>query len=74
MSENRPFYGKDGGRYRDYYEKEAADNRYDQQQKIIEETRRQNDLLEKIKDNQNKSSNHNDNYYSNKWNRKGQIN
>ena len=47
MSENRPFYGKDGGRYRDYYEKEAADNRYDQQQKIIEETRRQNDLLEK---------------------------
>ena len=47
MSENRPFYGKDGGKYRDYYEKEAADNRYDQQQKIIEETRRQNDLLEK---------------------------
>ena len=38
MSENRPFYGKDGGKYRDYYEKEAADNRYDQQQKIIEET------------------------------------
>ena len=49
MSENRPFYGKDGGKYRDYCEKEAADNRYDQQQKIIEETRRQNDLLEKHK-------------------------
>lgn len=27
---NRPFIGKDGGRYRDYYEKQAADRRYEQ--------------------------------------------
>ena len=46
MSTNRPFLGKDGGRYRDYYEKQAADNRYEQRQKLIEEQKKANKLME----------------------------
>lgn len=47
MKENRPYFGKDGGKYKDFYEREAADRRYEQQQEILKETKRQNDLLEK---------------------------
>ena len=43
---NRPFIGKDGGRYRDYYEKQAADRRYEQTQKLIEEQKKANKLME----------------------------
>lgn len=43
---NRPFKGKDGGRYRDYYEKQAADRRYEQRQKLIEEQKKANKLME----------------------------
>lgn len=46
MSTNRPFMGKDGGRYRDYYEKQAADKRYEQRERLIEEQKKANKLME----------------------------
>lgn len=46
MSTNRPFIGKDGGRYRDYYEKQAADKRYEQRERLIEEQKKANKLME----------------------------
>ena len=43
---NRPFIGKDGGRYRDYYEKQAADKIYEQRERLIEEQKKANKLME----------------------------
>ena len=45
MSESRPYRGKDGNRYSDYYEMQAANTRYDQQQKLIEEQQKANKLI-----------------------------
>ena len=41
-----PFTGKDGKLYDNYYDRQAADTRYNQQQKIIEQLKQQNKLYE----------------------------
>lgn len=46
-SDHNSYYGKDGGRYRTPFEKKAADTRYDQQERLIKQMKRQNDILEK---------------------------
>ena len=40
------YIGKDGGKYKTYYDKEAADRRYEQNERLIKETQNQNRLLE----------------------------
>lgn len=45
MAKSRPYIGKDGGHYSDPFEMEAANNRYDQQQKLIEEQEKTNKAL-----------------------------
>lgn len=42
---NKPLVGKDGNHYRDYYELRAANTRYDQRQKLIEEQQATNRLI-----------------------------
>lgn len=44
MSNSRPYIGKDGNRYSDIYERDAANTRYDQRQKLIEEQQEANRL------------------------------
>ena len=44
MSKSRPYIGKDGNRYSDIYERDAANTRYDQRQKLIEEQQEANRL------------------------------
>ncbi len=55
MSKSRPYIGKDGNHYSDYFTKVAADNRYEQQERLIEEQRKANKLQqeqnERIKNN-----------------------
>ena len=44
MSKSRQYIGKDGNRYSDIYERDAANTRYDQQQKLIKEQQEANRL------------------------------
>lgn len=46
MSDNRPYLGKDGGRYRTYNEKRIADTRYEQNAELI---RLQKETAERLK-------------------------
>ncbi len=44
MSKSRPYIGKDGNHYSDYFTKVAADNRYEQQERLIKEQQEANRL------------------------------
>ena len=44
-SKNRPYVGKDGNRYSDYFERQGADTRYEQHQKLIQEQQETNKLM-----------------------------
>lgn len=47
MSEkSRPYWGKDGNHYSDYFERNAADTRYEQQERLIKEQQEANKLAE----------------------------
>lgn len=53
MSNYRPYRSKDGNKHSDFWEAYSADRRYDQQQNIYNELKRQNDLLERSNTNTN---------------------
>lgn len=44
MSNDNYYYGKDGGKYKDIFEKNAADTRYDQHQKLIQAQNESNNI------------------------------
>ena len=45
MSKSRPYIAKDGNRYSDIYERDAANKKYEQQKKLIEEQQKANRLI-----------------------------
>lgn len=47
MSNYRPYRSKDGNKHSDFWEAYSADRKWDQQQNIYNELKRQNDLLER---------------------------
>lgn len=49
MEQFRPYQSKDGNRYSDPFEANAADRRWDQQQKLIEEQQKTNRLMKEQK-------------------------
>lgn len=64
-SENRQYSSKDGSRYKTFYDAQAADTRYDQRQKLIDEQKETNRLIreENNRMKNNRVNNENDNTY-----------